>query len=99
MIGTDAHRRRLHGRHWRWTAWLCVWLALFGGGGDSGGGGCDAAVLIADYSMSRMVELIAKRPFCKLHTDRYVLICIAFHCQLIACLMSIIILIDKMRDL
>lgn len=38
--------------------------------GTDGGGSADAAVLIADYTMSRMVELIAKRPFCKLHTDR-----------------------------
>lgn len=29
-----------------------------------------SAVLIADYSMSRMIELIARKPFCKLHTDR-----------------------------
>lgn len=28
------------------------------------------AVLIADYTMSRMIELIARKPFCKLHTDR-----------------------------
>lgn len=30
----------------------------------------DSAVYISDLSMSRMIELMAKRPFCKLHTDR-----------------------------
>ena len=28
------------------------------------------AVLIADFSMSRMIELSARKPFCRLHTDR-----------------------------
>lgn len=30
----------------------------------------ESAVLIADFSMTRMIELFAKRPYCKLHTDR-----------------------------
>lgn len=29
-----------------------------------------SAVLIADFSMTRMIELFAQRPYCKLHTDR-----------------------------
>lgn len=51
-----------HRAPWRIAVYLCVLLAL--------AGSCQSAVLIADYSMSRMIELIAKRPFCKLHTDR-----------------------------
>ncbi|XP_037049791.1 acidic phospholipase A2 PA4 isoform X1 [Bradysia coprophila] len=30
----------------------------------------ESAVLIADFSMTRMIELFAKRPYCKVHTDR-----------------------------
>ncbi|KAG4077400.1 hypothetical protein HA402_009801 [Bradysia odoriphaga] len=30
----------------------------------------EAAVLIADFSMTRMIELFAKQPYCKVHTDR-----------------------------
>lgn len=30
----------------------------------------DSSVLIADFAMSRMIELFSKRPYCKLHSDR-----------------------------
>lgn len=30
----------------------------------------ESAVYISDLSMSRMIELMAKSPFCKLHIDR-----------------------------
>lgn len=33
-------------------------------------GYADSSVLIADFAMSRMIELFSKRPYCKLHSDR-----------------------------
>ena len=30
----------------------------------------DTSVLVADHRMSRMVELSAKAPYCKVHSDR-----------------------------